>query len=360
MFIIREVPGGNRVVFADILRVLAIFAVIVIHVSGSFSISSFSTTNLSNWWIENIFNSFSRWSVPIFFMVSGMLLLNPLKPETMSIFFKKRFNKVIIPFLVWGIVYEIIKPRYTGVDFSLKGMLVDFLSGSIYWHFWFFYAIIMVYILTPIIKSFTSQATKGLLIYTLSIWFAMTSILPIAEFLFKINLNSSTDISFIGSCVGYFVLGHFLHKYDLENRVKKTIYFLGVVSFISIPILTFYLTRKNGGNLNSYFYEYFSVTVVLMSVAIFLLSKSIDWVKLFGGTNSYVFRFFKNISDCSFGMFLIHFIVLNELARSNISVFQWHTNSIIRVPLLSVSIFLISFIIIYLLKKLPLIKKIVP
>jgi len=357
---IKRNNGVNRIVFADVLRTLAIFAVIIIHICGSFSIASFHTTNLSNWWVENIFNSFSKWSVPIFFMVSGMFLLNPSQSDTMSVFFKKRFNKVMIPFFAWGVIYVIIKPRYTGVDFSLKGMVLDFLSGSIYWHFWFFYAIIMIYILTPIIKSFTSQASKSVLIYALSIWFAMCSVLPLVEFLLKVNLNSSTDISFIGSCVGYFVLGHFLYKYEIGNKMKILIYFAGSISVISTPLLTYFLTKNNDGNLNSFFYEYFSITVVSMSAALFVLVKSIDWVKLFGNRNNNLLRVIKTISECSFGIYIVHFCILNELAQSTIGVFQWHTSAIIRVPLLSVSIFLISFVIVYLLKKIPLIKKIVP
>ncbi len=212
----------NRVIFADILRIIAIFAVINIHVSGSFSIGSFTSTNINNWWVENIYNSLSRWSVPIFFMISGMFLLGSTKDETLKVYFLKRVKKVLIPFIIWGIMYELIKPRY-GFEFSIKGMINDFITGSIFWHFWFFYAIIMLYILAPIVKSFVSKASKEILMYTLLIWVLMVSVLPLLQLIFNINFNISSKISFIGSCVGYFVLGHFLNKYDFEKKIKVMI-----------------------------------------------------------------------------------------------------------------------------------------
>lgn len=348
----------NRVIFADILRIIAIFAVINIHVSGSFSIASFTATNINNWWVENIYNSFSRWSVPIFFMISGMFILGSTKEESFKEYFLKRFNKVIIPFFIWGIIYELIKPRY-GFGLSFKGVINNFITGSIFWHFWFFYAIIMLYILAPIVKSFVSKASKEILIYTLVIWFLMASIIPLLQLVFNINFNVSIKISFIGSCVGYYILGYFLNKYELGKKFEFMSYVCAIISFIFTPLATYYLTKINGGIVNTFFYDYFAFNVVLQSIAIFLFFKSINWSKLLRKVKGSI-RWITELSKSSFGIFVVHYIVLNELFRFGGIFDLYTTNSFYRVPITDIVVFIISFLLIFILRKIPIIKKIVP
>nr|WP_270619472.1 acyltransferase family protein [Paenibacillus macerans] len=350
----------GRIVFADILRIIAIFAVINIHVTGSFSIASFTTTNITNWWVENIFNGLSKWSVPVFFMVSGMLMLSPNKNESLKVFFTKRFNKVFIPFVAWGILYEILKPRYMGTEVTIKSVIKDFLTGSIYWHFWFMYAILVIYLLTPIIKSFVLKASKEVLIYSITVWFILSSILPLFEYILNITLDISTNISFIGSYAGYYVLGYILYRYDFGNKFKVLIYAGAIISAIFTPISTYYLTKQNGGNLNAFFTDNLSVNIVFISIAIFMIFKSINWDKLFGRFSVILLKWTKIISESSFGIFLIHFIVLNELVRSGISIFKLDSPSMMRVPITNLAIFITSFLIIYLLRHIPVIKKFVP
>ena len=75
----------NRIVYADLLRIIATFAVIVLHVSVSKWYES--PIREYNWQMFNIYDSLVRWSVPVFVMISGMFFLNPNK----EIDFKKVF-----------------------------------------------------------------------------------------------------------------------------------------------------------------------------------------------------------------------------------------------------------------------------
>ena len=67
----------NRIVYADLLRIIATFAVIVLHVSVSKWYES--PIREYNWQMFNIYDSLVRWSVPVFVMISGMFFLNPNK-----------------------------------------------------------------------------------------------------------------------------------------------------------------------------------------------------------------------------------------------------------------------------------------
>lgn len=348
----------ERYIYADILRTLAIFCVVNIHVSGSFSLGGFDVTNINNWWAENTFNSLTRWGVPIFLMISGMLLLNTEKYESLTTFFSKRMKKIVIPFLVWGVIFEILHPRYMDIPFTFKGLFIDFVGGTIYWHFWFIYAIIGLYLLTPIIRVFVKKASRTIKVYALCLWFIFASVIPLIESVSGVNFDASTNLSVLGNYLGFFVLGHFLHEYDVSKAFKRIVYFLAVVSSVISPTLTYIMTKKNGGIFASYFYDYQSVTVVIMSIAIFLLMKSIDWNLLLKG-NKRLVSVVGSASQASFGIFLVHFIFMNELTRTSIEVFRMSANSWIRVPLMDVIVFVLSLLCVLILRKIPYIRRIV-
>ena len=94
----------KRIVFLDYLRAIACFMVILVHVCEAFYFNldgiSFSS-NADRWWISFIDSSL-RPCVPLFIMASAYLLV-PLKDST-PVFFKRRFTRVCIPFIVWGLV----------------------------------------------------------------------------------------------------------------------------------------------------------------------------------------------------------------------------------------------------------------
>lgn len=64
---------NNRIVHMDVVRVIACFAVIMIHSSAPYVIENFGSLNF---WIGNIFDGLARIGVPLFVMVSGALMLD--------------------------------------------------------------------------------------------------------------------------------------------------------------------------------------------------------------------------------------------------------------------------------------------
>ena len=68
----------GRYLYADILRVSAIVGVVFLHVAAQI-IYQFNTVGRGWWWTANVIDSCTRWAVPIFIMLSGMLLLDPSK-----------------------------------------------------------------------------------------------------------------------------------------------------------------------------------------------------------------------------------------------------------------------------------------
>ena len=93
----------KKKIYIQILGVIACLAVVAMHVNGCFWQFSYD-----RYWITaNIIECICYFAVPIFFMISGATLLNYRKRYTTAVFFKKRFGKTLVPFLIWSVISAI-------------------------------------------------------------------------------------------------------------------------------------------------------------------------------------------------------------------------------------------------------------
>ena len=108
----RNSTSEGRLVWVDLLRLLATFMVIAIHCADPFNVSPEARSNPEyNFW-GAFYGSMLRPCVPLFVMITGLLLL-PVK-EGLTIFYKKRLMRIAIPFLVWSVMYNLF-PWLTGI-----------------------------------------------------------------------------------------------------------------------------------------------------------------------------------------------------------------------------------------------------
>ena len=98
----------------DVLRVIAMIMVIIIHVSNVYT-RSFNFIDSNSYLVSLIFNTISRVSVPIFFMISGALLLDR-KFDFKK--YKKRIFRIILLIVVWDILYLIWEYLFLGVTYD--------------------------------------------------------------------------------------------------------------------------------------------------------------------------------------------------------------------------------------------------
>ncbi|WP_036819025.1 acyltransferase, partial [Photobacterium sanctipauli] len=111
----------DKVVFFDVLRCIAAVAVVVIHVLGPYR-ELFGEISNSAWITATSFNSFSRWAVPIFIMITGALMLTDTRPFDLKYYVSRRLGKVLVPFLVWSLFYA-----------GLSGASLAGYSGEVAW-----------------------------------------------------------------------------------------------------------------------------------------------------------------------------------------------------------------------------------
>lgn len=112
----------KRIVWLDALKLIAIFMVICVHCSDPFNVSPEARYNQDyNFW-GSLYGSFLRPCVPLFVMITGILLL-PVKLP-MKDFYKKKLLRIAIPFLLWSVLYNLF-PWLTGVLGLPKSVISD-------------------------------------------------------------------------------------------------------------------------------------------------------------------------------------------------------------------------------------------
>ena len=109
----HDLPSPSRIVWLDIVRLTAMLMVIGVHCIDPFYISPTLGTLPEYKFRASVYGSLFRPSVPLFAMMTGLLLL-PVSQQPLGVFYKKRIFRVLFPFLIWSVLYNLF-PWFTGV-----------------------------------------------------------------------------------------------------------------------------------------------------------------------------------------------------------------------------------------------------
>ncbi|MDR0492297.1 MAG: acyltransferase family protein [Nitrososphaerota archaeon] len=342
-------------VHVDLIRTIAIIAVVMVHAAGRWTITSQELSRLTplgmaSWSAVDIYQCLAVLGVPLFLMLTGLLLLQPEKDESLGVFFKKRFARIGLPFIFWTGIYLVWVFLVQNIPFTADAVVQSLLNGA-YTQFWYIYVIIGLYLLTPLLRVIMGYANQVLIKYFLVLWFIGASLLPFIGTLFPYQLNSNVFV--ISGYVGYFVLGLYLCSVQIRRRTAWALMILGT----GLTVLSTYALTASGAGEGMYFFQaYLSPTVILASVMAFLLLLKVKPPSLQQKVNSNIFnKLIKKISENTFGIFFVHVIVIETIQRGYLGFMLNHEvlNPIIEVPLLVVITLFISLGILVLLKKIP-------
>ena len=336
--------------YLDSLRTLAMLGVIVIHVSSPLVNMAWSK-NMPYWWIGNVVDSSVRFAVPVFLMLSGATLLG--KEYKLGEFYKRRFSRVLIPFLFWMVVYWIyrwatlsvkIQPHDFQAILSWGGNL--FLKEGVSKHFWYIYMIVFIYLFIPFLGKGLKKLNMSTVSNVLLLWFVLSFTLKSVP-LNMYNWAGDYGTKFLGYFLysGYLILGYYLSKLPLNSqKVRVTAALIFVFSVAISAVTTFYFSIK-AHKLDLSMYSYLSVNTIIQSIALFM------WIKDLSIKNNYISLIQSKISSYSYGIYLVHIIIIGILFRNGI---YWNfAYPLLSLPLLTLVVLGCSFGIIFVLRKVP-------
>ncbi|MFJ5764818.1 acyltransferase [Lysinibacillus sp. NPDC093210] len=342
----------TRIQYMDSLRAIAIIGVLFLHAATPYvvlydKISSF------DWQTGIVFNALSRWCVPIFLMISGALLLGR-KEESISTFFKKRANKILLPFIAWSIIYYAWATYMWNPGYSLKEFLIMFFNDQIYYHLWYFYALIGIYLLAPVFNIFVNHASKQMIGYVIVLWMLFYGVFRYFSYIVS---NEFTLFFPLSEYIGFFLLGYYLAKFELSKKWRVGIYMLGIIGALETIWSTNALTEQQG-QFSGYAFSYSSPNVIAMSVALFVFVKY--WVSRKVTRGSYeTSGIVKLIGQTSFGVYLVHAMILDKVRPHFFEGNELFVKPLMAIPLQVVIILVLSTIIVWMIQKIPLLKRLI-
>lgn len=336
----------HNIQYLDYLRVVCIIAVVLIHVTTP----ALSSINNPGWEINLAINAMSRFGVPIFFMISGSLFLNPERNVSFP-YIKKKLGRIILAFIVFSFAYNILWYIGTvGFTFDYNVFTHKFIPNLIggWYHLWYLQALMVLYILTPQFRLFVNDTRIAR--YSICILFLICSLIPIINNFFQ--LQSYTQSMFDNMAFDlpkyslYFILGCYASSSKI-NFSSKSVISIGVLALLLMIVLDIYRAAKTGV-VEAYFSSYLSPFTVVYTTCLFLLFKNCF-------KNAVTPKIIFVLSSYSFGIYLVHDFFLILLRECNL--FSLSSSAIVNIFLVLLFVLTGSVITTFILKMLPGFKK---
>lgn len=343
---------GGRVVFADLLRVFALLAAMILYLIGD-QLNRVGAGTAS-WTVLSLYDGLLRWCVPVFAMLSGMMMLDEKAGRSLPKLFFHNALRVLIALLVWAGIYAAAGTLAAGGRFTWAGLWADILSalrGNSHDHLWFLYIILGLYLVTPVLRSFVRGASRSDFRYFFVLAFLFASLLPMS---FRLWPGTAVlqvwydrlAVQLVLGYVGYYVAGYYLREYTISRIAEAVVYVLGVLGAAATVWGTSVLSRQAGRMVDT-LYDPFSPNIVCFSVAVVVLFRYVLGVSDERSRRQRL----SGVARISFGMYLVHPLFLMLLDRFGITVLSFPPAA--AVPLLAAAVFLCSFASAWLISKIP-------
>ena len=330
----------KREVWIDWLRIFACFGIMLTHSCEPFYLGgegSLILTKADALWV-GFLNVLPRACVALFIVASSYLQF-PLHYSTGE-FFKRRAVRILIPFVVWSVVYALVWGEPVQ---NFKDLLLNFNYAA--GHMWFVYMLIGVYLIMPLLSPWAERVGKRELQVYLGIWL-LTTVVPLirqavggpAPVIYgpsgipnaalyplwgEASWNAYGVFYYLSGFVGYVLLGLYFRKFVGELSWKRTVAIGFPVSLVGIALCS-------GGFLSRVWADCDGVFPVEGPVGLAALWEgpwlndtlgvalmTIGWILLFrkiGDDTTFYRRIAVPVSEAGYGMYLSHLLILGAIS----------------------------------------------
>lgn len=336
----------NRFIYFDVMKIICIFLVIINH-SHLYLTENGFLFHLLHFSVFSI----SKVAVPIFMMISGALMLG--KNDSYDVILKKRIPRVYFACLfstLIGIIFYKMDFFDTFFKFILGGQI-----SNLYF-LWYIYILVILYLLTPLLNRMIMNFNKNDFNCFFILFLIVPSIIQFLMFVFEFDFNLIDVVgriynqySFLIN-IGYYVLGYYFISNKDNSDIKKLIYIF--LFGFALSIIYLCLGFLNKGSIVNIKYD--SFPVVLMSASFFKFF--INYLN--DVNNTHLKKIIIILSECSFGVYLTHVYLLEFLVKTNLFINIFKLNLFFGYFFLINIVFWSLSFVFYLIRKIPILKKI--
>ena len=330
-----EYGRQNNIGWVDLLRVLACFMVVFSHSCDAF-VAQFDADRAS--FLTGVFGgSLMRASVPLFVMMTGVLLLPVGQGYDLVSFYRKRIGRILPPLVFWSVAlpllmyayFNYINPSTCNPQVAVDSYTVQQLVQRIYtfvfnFNFdttplWYLYMLIGLYLLMPVLNAWLVQASQRELKVVLGLW-VVSLFLPYLKMLAPVLgfQGNYGNMELLGMCdwniygtfyyfsgfVGYLVLAYYLKQYPLQWSWSKMLAVM-IPLFVAGYAITaggYILTQEHfPGN-----YAYLEIVWYFNGINVFMMTLPLFAIVQKMAVRSR--RWLSRLASLAFGIYLCHFV----------------------------------------------------
>lgn len=339
----HDAKREDRALGMDVTRAVACSMVVLLHVSAVY-FHAFSP----QWGESNFLDSATRCCVPLFFMLSGALLLE--KEESIAQFYRRRIPRILWPLVFWTVAYLCV---VGDSKVSVFTYAANYALGS-YGHLWYFYSLLGLYLAAPFLGKVLRSSNDREIAILFGIWFFFACILTQLRMILlpawdPINLYGA---QFFSGYMGFFLLGAFIRKKAFIRSPKhRTVCAATFLVSTSSTAYATYLYSRHLGQPVEVFFVYTTPMVAISAISGFALLTSIDTLPK--SLTSLV----RWISGCSLGIYCLHPMILSYFLESlylgDVLPASW-----VRIPAIWLMVLFSAAAAAYLIRKIPMARRI--
>ena len=345
--------GTKLLEYISFAKIIAVFSVVILHTNSAFW--KFKYNSYKTYWLSaNRIHCIFYFAVPIFVLCIGATLLDFNEKYGLLKYFYKRITKVVMPMICWNIILYLYRVYILKTFKKEKLTFVKiwniYYGHEVYFIFESFHIFLIGYMIIPLLAYVQKSEKVKIYSYCFITLLITQTICPYLINLFEPRLKWIYSIK-VGYII-YIFAGYIIQNYKFKKIWKIIIYFLGICSLLVHMIGTKILTLKYR-KINLLHKGYLNLPCIIYSCAVFLFIKEYTYL-LFKIIDS---KKINKIGSLTIGPFFMHLPIKDACKKYFKSINYFGLQYRLFGGFL---ICLFCLIITFYLKKIPIIKYLVP
>lgn len=351
----------GKFVFMEVIRVIAALMVIFNHTDNrafwlyaAYSVKSFS------YWICLLATLLCRMAVPLYYMVTGALMLKRDPEPTVK--WLKHIGRFALILVVFSLVYYLHLIIPTGTPFDLKAMILMMYDGAMSDHLWFLYSYIGLLVALPFLQAMVRSLDNKYFYILIGVSVVFAKLVPCAEYILFQNehlLQESLLPRLVVPTIVYPLVGYFIEQRLSEEQVRKFVLPAWILAFCEMLIsaLTISCLYIREGEVTGDAFQY-TKWHLLTVIAIFI---SVKYLFMKRKAPDRLCAVICELGACTFGIYLTHRLFLDRPwmyavcdGLVNIGCYP-----LIAGIVYTLADFAVTFVMIAVLRRIPVVKKLI-
>lgn len=348
----------EKKIHLEILRVLCIVLVIFNHTAPDGFLAFIGETNGFLYLLKLFLSILCKIAVPVFFMISGALLLS--REEPLRVLFFKRILRMVLVLVLVSVPYYIMNAK--DAPASVGGFFRTLFTSAATTSMWYLYAYIGFLIMLPFLRAIVRALKDREYLYLLFAHILFTvSFTVLDKFVFVQGHNPDFSIAIIlESNIFYPLMGYYVENVMDKSRLKKRNYWIaGILSVLSILAaaglsVLYYKVHAGALDIDSY-QSCFEVLLCVPSISLYFIIKGIVRIR----TGGFWYCFFSRLGGAVFGVYLIEPLLRRLFTKYVFGALVPLVGSFVSAIALVIVVAVAGLAVICLLKSIPFLKRIV-